>query len=253
MAEALIKGMKESKRDWDVIVSEPQSERREYLESTLSVMTTHDNVEVVEASHIIVLAVKPQQMDEVMESIKLAVTPDKTVVTIAAGIKLSYYENRLNTQKIVRVMPNMGAFIQQSMSVYSMCDCFKGREINEVKEMLMSSGRVLALPEGQMDAVTALSGSGPAFVALFVDAMVKAGVELGLAERDAMELGVQTFTGTIGLLDGTLAPEKLIEMVRSPGGTTAEGLKSFEEDGVYAMVKKALKAAADRSAELARE
>jgi pyrroline-5-carboxylate reductase len=253
MAEALIKGMAGSARDWDIIVSEPVADRRAYLEKAYGVMATADNIEVVESSGIIVLAVKPQQMDEVIEGIKAAVTPDKTVVTIAAGIKLSYYEDRLNTTRIVRVMPNMGAFTQESMSVMSLCDCFTGKEINSVKEMLMASGRVLALPESHMDAVTAVSGSGPAFVALFADAMVKAGVSMGLREQDAMELVVQTFIGTSKLLDGQLRPEKLIEMVRSPGGTTAEGLKSFESDGFYDIVGKALKAAADRSAELARE
>ena len=253
MAEALIKGMKESKSDWDIMVSEPVSERRDYLEKTYDLMATANNVELCEASGIIVLAVKPQQMDEVLESIKQAVTPDKTVVSIAAGIKLAYYENRLNTTKIIRVMPNMGAFIQQSMSVFSVCDCFTGKEINLVKQMLMSSGRVLALPEAQMDAVTAVSGSGPAFVALFADAMYEAGVSLGLQQRDSMELVVQTLRGTAALLDGELQPAKLIEMVRSPGGTTAEGLKSFESSEIYAIVEKALKAASDRSAELARE
>jgi len=253
MAEALIKGMKGSARDWDIIVSEPMADRRSYLEKAYGVMTTADNVEVVESSDIIVLAVKPQQMDEVIEGIKAAVTPDKTVVSIAAGIKLSYYENRLNTTRIVRVMPNMGALMQESMSVISLCDCFSGKEINSVKEMLMASGRVLALPEDQMDAVTAVSGSGPAFVALFAHAMFKAGVSLGLREQDAMDLVVQTFIGTSKLLDGHLQPEKLIEMVRSPGGTTAEGLKSFENDGFYEIVRRAIKAASDRSAELARE
>lgn len=252
MAEALIKGMTGS-GDWDIIVSDPVADRRAYLEKTYGVMATEDNVEVVEASKIIVLAVKPQQMDEVIEGIKAAVTPDKTVVSIAAGIKLAYYENRLSTSRIVRVMPNMGALMQESMSVMSLCDCFTGKEINIVKEMLMASGRVLALPESQMDAVTAVSGSGPAFVALFADAMVRAGVSLGLREQDAMELTVQTLTGTSKLLDGELQPAKLIEMVRSPGGTTAEGLKSFESDGIYSVVEKALKAAADRSRELARE
>jgi pyrroline-5-carboxylate reductase len=116
----------------------------------------------------------------------------------------------------------------------------------------MASGRVLALPEKQMDAVTALSGSGPAFVALFMDAMVKAGVKLGLQNDDALALATQTFRGTTELLDGDYLPDKLIEMVRSPGGTTAEGLKSFEEDKIYDIIFNALEAAANRSKELAR-
>ena len=103
MAEGLIKGMTSEGGSWDIMVSEPVQERRDYLEKTYGVMATANSVELCEASGIIVLAVKPQQVDEVIDAIKQAVTPDKTVVSIAAGIKLAYYENRLNTTKIIRL------------------------------------------------------------------------------------------------------------------------------------------------------
>jgi pyrroline-5-carboxylate reductase len=252
MAEGLIKGMVQAGHR-SIMVSEPVAERRAYLASTYGVEATADSLAVAARCPLVVLAVKPQQMDAVMDALAPAITGDHTVVSIAAGITLAYYEARLKTKRIVRVMPNMGALKQQSMSVMSFCDCFAGAEVNAVRDVFMSAGRVIALPERLMDAVTALSGSGPAFIALFVDALIKAGVSLGLPEDAARELALQTLNGTAALLDDGLAPEKLIAMVRSPGGTTAEGLKVLEERGAYETVRLTLEAAARRSAELARQ
>jgi pyrroline-5-carboxylate reductase len=149
-------------------------------------------------------------------------------------------------------MPNVASQVQEGMAVISLCECFSGKDVNIVKEIFMSSGRVLMLPERHLNAVTALSGSGPAFIALFLEAMIEGGVKLGLTEDDALALAVQTAAGTVRLLDEGLAPERLIEMVRSPGGTTAEGLKVFEEKGLKTTVIDALKAAAKRAEELAK-
>lgn len=147
-------------------------------------------------------------------------------------------------------MPNTPALIQEGMSVYSLCECFTGSEVNIVKSILMSIGRVKALPERLMDAVTALSGSGPAFIALFIEAMIEAGEKLGLSRNDATELAVQTALGTVKLLDAGMSPEKLRQMVTSPGGTTASGLKVFEEKGLKPIVLEALLAAKNRAEEL---
>lgn len=251
MAEGLIKGMTQAGMR-DIIVSEPVEARRMHLAASYGIKVTSDNKVAVAAAEIVVLAVKPQQMEQVLDELADPIGEQKTVVSIAAGITLDYYTKRLKTGKIVRVMPNMAATVQENMSVYSVCDCFTGPEINRVKEMLMASGRVLALPERMMDAVTAVSGSGPAFIALFADCMIKAGVSMGLPEDAARDLTLQTLIGTAKLLDTGLAPDKLISMVRSPGGTTAEGLKVFEAEGLALIVDKALKAAAARSRELAR-
>ncbi|GAB4390345.1 MAG: pyrroline-5-carboxylate reductase [Thermodesulfovibrionales bacterium] len=251
MAEALIKGMvREGGRD--IIVSEPRPERRAHLEKAYGVRTTPDNREAVRASRVVVLAVKPQNMADVVQEIGPEVGEEKTVVSIAAGVTLSWLQERLATRKLVRAMPNVAALGQEGMTALSLCECFSDGDMGAVRQMFMSVGRVVVLPEGQMDAVTALSGSGPAFVALFVGAMSEAGAALGLRRDDALALAVQTARGTAKLLDEGLAPEKLVEMVRSPGGTTAEGLKVFEGRDLKGIVHEALEAAARRARELAR-
>jgi pyrroline-5-carboxylate reductase len=251
MAEALIKGMT-SQGMKDIFVSEPAEEKRQRLEKIYGIRTTDSNMEVVSTCDIIILAVKPQNMEEVLGAIADGVTEDKTVVSIAAGITLSYLGSKLRTKKLIRVMPNTPAIVQEGMSVMSLCDCFYGREVDIVKSILMSVGRVLLMPEKYMDAVTALSGSGPGFIALFVEALTESGVAMGIGKRDALALAVQTLLGTAKLLDTGMSPEKLRKMVTSPGGTTAAGLRVFEEKRLMSVVSEALGAARRRAEELGR-
>jgi len=249
MAEALIKGIA-GRHARDIIVSEPIDDRRAYLEKTYKIKSTSDNKEVVKNCRIIILAVKPQNMDEVTAEISDIISPDKIVVSIAAGITLSYLLSRLKTSKIIRVMPNTPALIQEGMSVMSMCECIHDKEIGLIRDIFMSVGLLIVLPEKYMNAVTALSGSGPAFIALFVEAMIEGGMKMGLDKHTATELAVQTLLGTAKLLDAGMSPEKLREMVTSPGGTTAAGLNVFEENGFIDIVKDALQAATERAKEL---
>lgn len=262
MAEALIKGMMQDTRYrmQDIIVSEPRDDRREYLEQTYGVKTTNSNKDIASSCSIIILAIKPQIMGQVLEEIKSAVTDDKTVVSIAAGITLSYLQSKLNTKKLIRVMPNTPALVHEAMSVMSLCECFSDKDINlvesslrPVREIFMSIGKVLTLPEKYMNAVTALSGSGPAFIAFFIEAMVEGGVKSGLSKENASELAIQTLLGTARLLETGMPPEKLREMVTSPGGTTAAGLKVFEEKGFKNIVLSAIDAAVKRAEELGRK
>jgi pyrroline-5-carboxylate reductase len=249
MAEALIKGITGEGMK-EIMVSEPREERARELERNYGIRATRSNSELVASCSIIILAVKPQSMDAVLEEIAPGIDDRNTVVSIAAGITLSYLQSKLKTDKIVRVMPNTPALVQEGMSVMSLCECFTGTEINIVRSILMSVGKVMALPEKQMDAVTALSGSGPAFIALFIEAMVEAGEKMGLSRDNAAELAVQTAIGTARLLDTGMSPERLRQMVTSPGGTTAAGLKVFEEKGLKTIVADALYAAKKRAEEL---
>jgi pyrroline-5-carboxylate reductase len=251
MAGALIKGMTE-KGMKEIIVSEPREERRKELQRLYGAKTTASNREVVASSDIIILAVKPQNMEAVLEEIAADVTEKKVVVSIAAGITLPYLQSKLKTELIIRVMPNTPALVQEGMSVMSLCGCFYGKELDMVKSILMSVGKVLVLPEEQMNAVTALSGSGPGFIALFTEALIGAGVKLGLSRSDATELAVQTMLGTARLLDTGMSPENLRTMVTSPGGTTAAGLQVFGEKDLMGVVAEALKAAQLRADELGR-
>ncbi len=255
MAEALIKGMIQDSRFkiQDILVSELREDRRKYLEHTYGVKTTNSNKDIASSCNIIILAIKPQIMGQVLEEIKSAVTDDKTVVSIAAGITLSYLQSKLNTKKLIRVMPNTPALVHEGMSVMSLCECFSDKEISPIREIFMSVGKVLTLPEKYMNAVTALSGSGPAFIAFFIEAMVEGGVKSGLSKEDASELATQTLLGTARLLETGMPPEKLREMATSPGGTTAAGLKVFEEKGFKNIVLSAIDAAVKRAEELGRK
>ena len=249
MAEAMLKGMI-SKGIKDVIVSEPGEERRQYLVKTFGVETSDSNKTVVSRCGLIILAVKPQNMEDVLDDIKDSVTENITVMSIAAGIRLDYISSRLNTKHIIRVMPNTPALVQEGMSVMSLCECFSGEGLNVARDILMSIGKVLTLPEKHMDAVTALSGSGPGFIAYFVEAMIEGGMNLGLSEDDARALAVQTLVGTAGLLDTGMPPSRLREMVTSPGGTTAAGLEALDNNNFRNTVHAALEAARNRGKEL---
>lgn len=252
MAEAIIKGIVDRHRE-NILVSEPRAERQAYLEKTYRAKTTSSNKDVAQNCDIIIIAVKPQDMDSVLDDISDVISEDKTVVSIAAGITLSYLLARLKTRKIVRVMPNTPALIQEGMSVMSMSECIHDKDIGLIRDIFMSIGRLLVLPERYMDAVTALSGSGPAFFAYFLEAMIEGGIKMGLEKEDAITLAVQTLLGTARLLDTGMSPSRLREMVTSPGGTTAAGLKVFEERGFKEIVIAAIEAATHRAEEIGRK
>lgn len=252
MAEAIIKGItgQESGLGREIFVSEPKEDRRQYLENTYKIKTTGSNRQIADSCDIIILAVKPQNMDTVVDEISGSVTDNKTVVSIAAGITLEYLSSRLKTKKLIRVMPNTPALVQKGMTVMSLCECFSDRDISVVREIFMSVGEVMTLPEKYMDAVTAVSGSGPAFIAFFIEAVIEGGIKMGLNKDDASTLAVQTAIGTAQLLDSGISPSKLREMVTSPGGTTAAGLRAFEERGFKDNVSFAIEAAKNRANEL---
>lgn len=251
MAEAMIKGMLSQGRQ-DIFVSEPEEGRRNHLSENYNVQTTASNTDVTAECSIIILAVKPQNIDDVLNEIKNTVTEEKTVMSIAAGITLSYLSSKLKTDKLIRVMPNTPALVQEGISVMSLCDCFSDPAISAARDILMSIGKVITLPEKYMDAVTALSGSGPAFIALFIEAMTEGGIKAGLPKDNALMLAVQTAVGTSKLLDTGITPSRLMEMVTSPGGTTAAGLKIFNEKDIKNTVASAIEAAKNRSKELGR-
>ena len=252
MAEALIKGMRiEGMRD--IIVSEPREERRRYLESAYQVRATASNTDVVAASEIVILAVKPQNMGPVLDEITASIDESKTVVSIAAGITLAFLQSKLKTTRLVRVMPNTPALVLEGMSVLSLCSCLPEPVIAPVRQIFMAIGKVTTLPERQINAVTALSGSGPAFIALFIENMIAAGEALGLSPDSSRELAVQTLVGTAKQIGEGMSPEKLREMVTSPGGTTAAGLAAFQEQGLKEITIAALQAAHKRAEELGRK
>jgi len=255
MAEALIKGIRGLGRGGreEIFVSEPREDRRKYLEQSYGIQATSSNKEVAVSCNIIILAVKPQNMETVLDEISPDITEEKTVVSIAAGITLAFLSSKLKTKKLIRVMPNTPALVQKGMTVMSLCECFSDTDMAAVREILMSIGELIVLPEKYMDAVTAVSGSGPAFIAFFIEAMMAAGVKLGLSEDNAFTLAVQTAIGTAKLLETGMTPSKLREMVTSPGGTTAAGLNVFKDKGLADIISASLTAAKNRAEELGRK
>ena len=256
MAEALIKGIRATgaKGSVDIVVSEPLPERRKYLEEAYGARTTGANAEAAEQADIIVIAVKPQVIDSVLADISDAFKgqgkKQKMAVSIAAGVRLSYLTGRLGTENVVRAMPNTPALIGAGMTVLSLCECIPDAEFVRVKDIFMSVGRVLVLPEKYMDAVTALSGSGPAFFALFVEGLIEGAVKEGLSADTAKELALQTAAGTLMMIEEGMETGRLIKMVTSPGGTTQAGLSVLENKGFKAILYDTIKAATKRAKEL---
>ncbi len=251
MAEALIKGMFDRGMK-GIIVSEPVAERREYLERTYGVKAVDDNRKVLQEARIVVFAVKPQNMAQVLEGIAESVKPDHMFASIAAGITIDFIRQRLHTSRIIRVMPNVASMAQEGMAVLALCECFPELEVARVRDIFMASGRVLTMPEKKINAVTALSGSGPAFIAYALAAMIDGGVKEGLTGDEASELAIQTLRGTAALLDSGISCEKLIKMVKSPGGTTEAGLGVLDARGAHDILADAITAARKRAAELAK-
>lgn len=249
MAEALIKGLV-TKGMRNIFVSELLNDRRRYLQVSYGIKTTDSNVEVATNCQTIILAVKPQDMAQVLDEIRAAITEDKTMISIAAGITLDFLQKKLKTKKIARVMPNTPVLVQEGMSAISFCASFPPQDAMAVRELFMSVGQVLTLPESTMNAISALSGSGPAFITLFLEMLIAAGVEMGLTNEQASQAVIQTIIGTAMLLKTGMSPEKLRIMVTSPGGMTAAGLNAFEENGLKKIVVTALHAALKRGHEL---
>lgn len=249
MAEALIRGLvKEGKKN--IIVSEPIEERRRYIENCYGVRTTSSNIEAVNLSEIILVAVKPQNIKEVLEEIKDSVSEKHTVVSIAAGIPLQFIQKYLKTSKLIRAMPNLAATVGEAITVLALCECLEMKVVAPVRDIFMSVGKVITLPEHYMNLVTALSGSGPGFLCYIVEQFIDVATELGFAEDIAKELIVQTFIGTAKLLDSGLPPDKIRQKVTSPGGTTEAGLKILSQGALREIIFKTVQEATKRAQEL---
>ncbi|NPB09177.1 MAG: pyrroline-5-carboxylate reductase [Thermodesulfobacteria bacterium] len=257
MAEAIIRGLLSSGRTKAerIAVSEPLPERRAYLEKTYpGLEVLGDNLDLVRKADLVVLAVKPQVMARVLEEIAPAVEPRHLVISIAAGIPLSFLEKRLPPgTRIIRVMPNTPALVLAGISAYTGGQSVSREDLELAQEFLSSLGEALELPESLFDAVTGLSGSGPAFVALFIEALTDGGVKMGLPRPVAEKLALETVLGTARLMkEAQKNPYELKAMVTSPGGTTICGIKALQDKGLPAAVMEAVEQATKRSQELSR-
>ena len=253
MGETLLSGLiRAGRRTEDLLVGEKRSDRAAELEERYGVSTV-TNVEAAQKADTLALVVKPQDMGDLLAEIAPAVRPGQLVVSLAAGITTAFIETRLpDGVAVVRVMPNTPALVDEGMAAISRGSHCDEAHLLEAESLLASVGRVLRVPERQLDAVTAVSGSGPAYIFFVVESMIEAGVHLGLPRGTAAELVVQTVVGSAKLLRETGEhPTVLREQVTSPGGTTAAAVRELEDHKVRAAFLTALEAARDRSRALA--
>jgi pyrroline-5-carboxylate reductase len=255
MGEMLLSGLLRSGRGpEDVLVAERREERADEVRQRYGVEVV-GNADAAAKADILLLVVKPQDMAALLAEIADTVRTDHLVVSLAAGVTTAFVESRLpDGVPVVRVMPNTPALVNEGMAAISPGTHCDDSRLDLAEELLGVTGKVVRVPEKQQDAVTAISGSGPAYLFLVVEAMIEAGVHLGLPRPTATELVVQTLVGTGALLRETGEhPTVLRERVTSPGGTTAAALRRLEDHGVRAAFLAALEAARDRSRELAAE
>ncbi len=248
MAFALAKAIERSNLAESIIMSDKNKERLDYVKKNSVASVTKNNLKVLKEAEIIFLAVKPQQMEEVLKEIKSSVK-DHIIISIAAGIPLSFFNKHLKGKSVIRVMPNIPCLVGEMAAAYSLNENVDEQDANIVHGLLNSAGIAFKVDEDKLDAVTGLSGSGPGFFAKIVKNMIEAGIEEGLSNELAKELAYQTMKGTGKLLlEKELSPDELIEMVASPKGTTVAGLEVLEKSD--AIIKKTIKAAVKRSKEL---
>lgn len=252
MAEALIAGIRRAKLGADITVGEPVEPRRHSLTKSHGVEVTNDNRSAVKGADLVVLAVKPQQLDSASKDLAGALEAGQTVLSILAGVKMHSIGLRLNHKNLIRVMPNTPAQIGMGMSVWTATASVPAQVRDFTGGMLSAIGEhVYVDDEKYVDMATALSASGPAYVFVFIESLVDAAVQLGMPNEMARKLVLQTLTGSAGLVKATgKHPAELRNMVTSPGGTTAAGLHALENAGFRAGVIKAVLAAYERGEQL---
>ncbi len=253
IGESLLAGLRSS--DWaDIISSSRREERAAEVHERHGVETTTSNAEAIKGADVVVLAVKPQDIETLLGEIGHLLTPEQTVLSVAAAIPTARIERHLGDDvPVVRSMPNTPSTVHEGIA--GICaGRHAGREhLDRASTVLRAVGAVVEVPEEQMDAITAVSGSGPAYYALLAEAMIEAGILLGLSREISTKLVVQTMLGTAKMLrDEGLHPVELREMVTSPGGTTTRAIRELEQAGVRAAFLNAINAAMERSKELAR-
>jgi pyrroline-5-carboxylate reductase len=255
MGEALISGLiRSGGRSVDeIMVTCRREERSRELAGKYGVAATLDNAEASRWAEVLVLMCKPQDMEVLLSQIREHVTPRHLVISFAAGIRTSFVEKHLpDDVPVVRVMSNVPVMVDEAMSVITPGRHATDDHLQVAEELLGYVGKVLRLKETHLDAVTATSGSGPAYFFLLAEAMIEACILLGLSRDVATDLIIQTMLGSAKMLRDTgKHPVELREMVTSPGGTTIAAIRHLEEAGVRAAFLNAIDAARHRSAELA--
>jgi pyrroline-5-carboxylate reductase len=252
--EALVAGLLSSgwAKPEDVVATVRHAEHAAELADRYGIETTLDNAAAVRGARIVVIAVKPQDIESLLADVSEEIEPSQTVLSIAAAIPTELIERHVgNGVPVVRAMPNTPVTVQEGMAGVAGGAHAGEEHIALAEEVLGSVGRSVRVDETYMDAVTAVSGSGPAYFALLAESMIEAGILLGLSREVATDLVVQTMLGTAKLLrDEKMHPVELREMVTSPGGTTIAAIRELEQAGIRAAFLNAIQAAMKRGREL---
>lgn len=254
MGEAILRGLHRKGTTKGIVVSELRPDRREYIKKTYGVETLSDNRAVASQVRVVILAVKPQELKGVLREIAPALEPSTLLISIAAGASLGAIASILAKDvRLIRVMPNIAALVLESATALSPGAEVSAADLEQAREIFNAMGRTVIIPESLMDAVTGMSGSGPAYVSLFIEALADGGVRMGLPRKDALEMAIQTVLGTARLLsEHGEHPAHLKDRVASPGGTTIAGIAALEAKGFRGAVMEAVAAATQRSKELAK-
>lgn len=235
-----------------IVVSDVSAERRALLEKSCGIATLSDNLQAVRRSNVVLLAIKPQAMAGLLAEVRTAAGPDTLYLSIAAGITTAaLYAGLGGTGRIIRIMPNTAAQVRTSATAICRGPNATEDDLMVARELFNALGTTVVVDEALMDAVTGLSGSGPAYVYLIIEALADAGVRNGLARATALQLAAQTCAGAARMvLETGEHPGCLKDQVTSPGGTTINGLYRLEKSGVRAALIDAVSAAVARSKEL---
>ncbi len=255
MGEALVRGLITANlvKAQNVVATAPRAERRAELEKVYGIAAMADNVAAVKDADIVLLGVKPQILSKVLEQIAPAVTQSKPLIlSVAAGFTIDSIEQRLGEgARIVRAMPNTPALVGFGATAIAMGIHTSTEDLAHAQAIFQAVGFVTVVDESLLDAVTGLSGSGPAYVFMIIEALADAGVKVGLPRRQAQALAAQTVLGSAKLLLETgLHPGVLKDQVTSPGGTAIAGLHTLEQGGLRTTLINAVQAATERSKEL---
>ena len=253
MAEALIRGLIHAgvAQKEQILGSDPREERCSEMSERYGVRIVPDNLEVAKQAEILVLSVKPQVMAKVLEQVGKQIHPHALVISIAAGIPLAAIEAKLPQARVIRTMPNTPALVGAGATAIAAGGHATDDDLKAAKRIFDSVGTTVVLEEAQMDAVTGLSGSGPAYIFLIIEALSDAGVKMGLSRHNAQALAAQTVLGSAKLLSETKEhPGRLKDMVTSPGGTAIAGLHTLEAGGLRTTLMNAVEEATRRSREL---
>jgi pyrroline-5-carboxylate reductase len=256
MAEAMIRGLLRGgdSRPEEISASGPREERMRELHEKYGIGTNTANRLVLDGAELVILSIKPQIMSRVLDEIADAIPAQALVISIAAGVPISSIEARMrDSTRVIRSMPNTPALVEAGATAISRGAHATERDLQDARRIFDAVGITVVLDESQLDAVTGLSGSGPAYIFLILEALADAGVKVGLSRRTAQLLAAQTVLGSAKLLIETNEhPGLLKDMVTSPGGTAITGLHTLEAGGVRTTLIDAVEAATKRSQELGR-